>query len=585
MDHKLIGRGADGARGDQLARVVDALPGTDAAAVRAWLSDGDSGLQPGMLLASPWPTSSDTPIPADDDPEAIRQIGVIGGGTAGYLTALALKHKRPWLEVSLVESPDIPIIGVGESTVAFLVMFLHHYLDIDAAEFYRCVGPTWKIGTNFEWGPHPDGFRLGFDASLAESIGMVGAIEATGNISGSTIGSAMVMGDKAPVFDVNGQPVSLMKYIPFAYHLDNRPLVEFLTKLAARLGVRHVPATLNHVATSGPEWVDHLRTDDGRELRYDLYVDCTGFRSLLLGKAFETPFVSYASSLATDSAITGNVDHHGHIKPYTEVITMNAGWNWGIPTPDSDHRGYVFSSAFLSDDAAADELARRYPGITEPHVIRFRSGRRTQAWRGNVMAIGNSFAFAEPLEANGLVMSIDAIISLVATLPASWSAGPARELVNTALNQRWDQVRWLLAVHYRFNTRLDTPFWKEARSSTDISGFQQLIDLFSECAPLSHRNGLVQDILNRVTPNTFSLRAMDSLLLGMQVPTRRLLPTGEPPRNWQSRRAAAAALVRRALPVREALAAFATYPELNEQLLEDDDSWAGRRAAVAFGMR
>jgi tryptophan 7-halogenase len=583
MDHRSIAQSLAGGWGDELEQVVGSLPAPDAAAVRAWLSDGSGGLDPRALLNTHVAFGDDTAVPKPDDPRAIRRIGVIGGGTAGYLTALALKQKRPWLEVSLVESPDIPIIGVGESTVTFLLLFLHHYLGIDADELYRRVRPTWKTGINFEWGPHPDGFRCAFDWS-AESVGLVGAIQATGNISGSTVGSAMILNDRAAVFEVDGRPVSLMKYLPFAYHLDNKPFVEFLTDLASRRGVRHVSATLTDVVTSGPDWVDHLRASDGQELRFDLYVDCTGFRSMLLGKALDTPFVSFGSSLFTDSAITGNVDHHGHIKPYTDVITMNAGWNWGIPTSESDHRGYVFSSAFLSDDEAADEFARRYPGISEPHVVRFRSGRHAQAWRGNVMAIGNSYAFTEPLESSGLVMAAEAIWTLVATLPGSWSAAPVREVVNTALNQRWDQVRWLIASHYKFNTRLDTPFWKEVRASTDVSGFQPLLDMYAECAPLSHRNGLVQDLLNRVSPTTFSLYGMDNILLGMQVPTRRLLASQEPARHWRARRAAAGALARRALPVREALAAFTSHPELNRQLLEDDDSWAGRRVAAMLGM-
>ena len=583
MEHKSMALGPGLGWGDCLTRVVDALPAAEAAAVREWLSDGDGGVDPRSLLATHAKFGDDTVRPDPNDPQAIRRVGVIGGGTAGYLTALALQRKRPWLEISLVESPDIPIIGVGESTVPFLLAFLHHFLGIDAEDLYRKVRPTWKTGINFEWGPHPDGWRSAFDWS-AESVGLLGAIEATGNISGSTLGSELLMHDKAAVFDVHGKPVSLMKYLPFAYHLDNKPFVQFLTDLALSRGVRHVPATVAEVVTSGPEWVDHLRTTDGRKLDFDLYVDCTGFRSALLGKALDTPFVSFGTSLFTDSAITGNVEHHGHIKPYTDVITMDAGWNWGIPTPDNDHRGYVYSSQFLSDDQAADEFARRYPGISEPHVLRFRSGRHEKAWRGNVMAIGNSYAFTEPLESSGLVMAADAIWTLLATLPASWSHAPGRELLNTALNQRWDQVRWLIASHYKFNTRLDTPFWRAVRADTDVSGFQPILDMYAECAPLSHRAGLVQDLLNRVAPTTFSLYGMDNILLGMQVPSRRRVPAGEPLDGWHARHRAARALATSALPVRDALAAFTADPELNRQLLEDDDSWAGRRVATQMGM-
>ncbi|GAA3586361.1 tryptophan 7-halogenase [Amycolatopsis ultiminotia] len=570
--------------GGELGRVVGALPADGAAAVREWLSDGEGELDPARLMATHSAVGDDTPRPDPDDPQAIRRIGVIGGGTAGYLTALALQHKRPWLEVSLVESPGIPIIGVGESTVPFLLTFLHHFLEIDADELYRRVRPTWKTGINFEWGPHPDGFRCAFDWS-AESVGLLGAMDATGNITGSTLGSALIARDRAAVFEVDGKPVSLLKYLPFAYHLDNKPFVEFLTDLAKRRGVKHVPATVADVVTSGPEWVDHLVTTDGQQLEFDLFVDCTGFRSLLLEKALGTPFVSFGSSLFTDRAVTGNVAHHGHIKPYTDVITMNAGWNWGIPTPDSDHRGYVYSSDFLSDDEAAAEMAKRYPGISEPKVVRFRSGRHEKAWRGNVVGIGNAYAFTEPLESSGLVMAADAIWSLLATLPASWSSAPGRDLFNSALNQRWDQVRWLITSHYKFNTRLDTPFWRAVRADADVSGFQPILDMFAECAPLSRRSGTLQAMLNRVSPTTFELYGMDNILFGMQVPTKRLVPAGEPLSRWRARRQAADALAAAAMPTADAIAAYADHPELNHGLLNDDDSWAGHRVARMMGMR
>ena len=179
----------------------------------------------------------------------------------------------------------------------------------------------------------------------------------------------------------------------------------------------------------------------------------------------------------------------------------------------------------------------------------------------------------------------EAIWSFVSVLPATWSRPPAgRELLNDALNQRWDQVRWLIAAHYKFNTRLDTPFWRDARENTDLSGFQHQVDMYEEVAPLSRRDGLIQDMLNRVSPTTFSLYGLDNIWLGMQKPTRRRLPMDEPVERWQARYDAAQALADKALPVRRALAAYAEFPELNRQLLEDDDSWAGRRVAAMMGM-
>ncbi|MEV7603585.1 tryptophan halogenase family protein [Kitasatospora sp. NPDC089797] len=584
MDHKNLANGLGSDDRNVLDRLLESFPDADAAGVRSWLPGaGGAGTDPMALLGALAATGSDHARPVDGDPQAIRRIGVIGGGTAGYLTALALKAKRPWLDVTLVESTSIPIIGVGEATVSYFTLFLHHYLGIDAEELYARVRPTWKLGIKFDWGPGSDAFMGPFDWS-ADSVGLVGAIKSHGSINGSTLGSAMMGADRAPVYQVGQDPVSLMKYLPFAYHLDNARLVSYLTELAERRGIHHVEATIDDVVLSGEEWVDHVRTGDGRDLSFDLYVDCTGFRSRLLGDALKTPYQSFGSSLFTDRAVTGNIEHGGEIVPYTQATTMNAGWCWRIPTREDDHRGYVYSSAAISDDEAVDELTTRFPGIKNPRLVKFRSGRYEKAWRGNVVGIGNSYGFVEPLESTGLLMIATEALTLVSSLPASWADPQPRDAVNIGLAQHWDAIRWLLSIHYKFNTRLDTPFWKECRALTDVSGFQPLLDIYAAGAPLSRRNAVVQDLANRVAPSFFGLYGIDCLLLGQQVPTR-LLELGEPLEQWQARSRAADSLVARALPTRQALEAFDAFPELNRQLLEDEDSWAGPQIARRMGLR
>ncbi|GAA2906158.1 hypothetical protein GCM10010517_72350 [Streptosporangium fragile] len=565
----------------KLRSFTESLSAEERAAVSAWLGGGDG--RPAELDAlfadgegGPREAALDPALrPRQDDPSAIRSVGVIGGGTAGYLTALALRAKRPWLDVTLVESSGIPIIGVGEATTPSMLPFLHHYLGIDPADLYEKVLPTWKLGIRFDWGPHPEGFMAPFDWG-SNSVGVLGSLATQGDINAFTLQSLFMKADRAPVFPLEGgRHLSLMKQMPFAYHLDNQRFVRYLTDLAAARGIRHVDATVAEVVLGGDDWVDCLRTPDGRELRFDLYVDCTGFRSLLLEKTLGSRFVSYAASLATDTAVTGVVPHGGHIKPYTTATTMDAGWCWNIPTREADHVGYVHSSRFLSLEEATEELRRRYPGVDTFRPVRFRVGRHEEAWRGNVVAIGNSYAFVEPLESSGLMMITLGILSLVSTLPASWADPVPRALVNRALSKKWDEIRWFLSIHYRFNTRRDTPFWREMHTGADVSGLEPLLEVFRAGAPLRFRDSVVRGFLESTAPTFYGLEGVDCLLLGQGYPAR-LLPMSEPVEAWQARKDAADALVGRGLGTAEALRAFDTDPELNAELLDDPDSWVVR---------
>ncbi|MEV4919572.1 tryptophan halogenase family protein [Streptomyces tirandamycinicus] len=589
--------GPGGGFAEEFRSFVASLPADDAGTLRRWLDEApdapapgpaagpDGGVPPAPDLealfrdgeSAPRDAGMDPTLrPRSDDPRAVRRIGVIGGGTAGYLTALALRAKRPWLEVTLVESSGIPIIGVGEATTPSMVPFLHHYLGIDAQELYEAVQPTWKLGIRFDWGARPEGFMAPFDWG-SNSIGVLGSLATRDSINSFTLQSLLMEQDKVPVFDLGGgRHMSLMKRLPFAYHLDNQRFVRFLTELARKRGVGHLDARIERVVLDEETgWVDHLETDDGRRVDFDLYVDCSGFRSLLLGQAMGSPEVSFADSLFTDRAVTAVVPHDGTIKPYTRATTMDAGWCWTIPTRDDDHVGYVHSSRFISVEEATAELRRLYPRAHTFRTVHFRSGRHQEAWRGNVMAIGNSYAFVEPLESSGLMMITLGILSLVSSLPGSWSQPCPRQVVNAALAKKWDEIRWFLALHYRFNTRKDTPFWRTCREEADISGLEPLLEVFSGGAPLRFRDPVVRSFLESTAPTFYGLEGVDCLLLGQGHPTR-LLPMTEPVQAWRQREEAAQVLVSHAVDAATALGSFDRDARLNTQLLENEDSWVVR---------
>lgn len=495
-----------------------------------------------------------------------RTIGIIGGGTAGYLTALGLRRARPELRVTLIESPEIPIIGVGEATTPLLVKFLHAYLGKDPWDLFRRVDVTWKLGIRFEWGrPGAYFFNYAFDA---------GAV-LEGNLYESdpnaySLGSMLMSQDRVPILREGAGLTSLLDKVSLAYHLDNEKFVRYLREEALKDGVERLERTVRTVnVTPDGSAVEGIVTDDGVTREFDLYVDCSGFRSALLEGALGSQFISYADSLFTDTAVVASVPHGGHIKPYTVAETMEAGWCWNIPTVVDDHRGYVFSSSYLSVEEAETEMRRKNPGMGEvQRVVKFRSGRHEEFWRGNVVAVGNSYGFVEPLESTGIHMIVHEVNQLCLNLPERKGTTAIQRVVNRKLNAHWDEIRWFLSVHYKFNQRSKSAFWRECNAKVDISGAADRVGFFQERAPLTYRQSMFWS-----PEQIFTDFAYDVMLLGQKVPAQYLKPQ-EQRGPWTRRRDEIAATARKALSHEEAVAALQqSPPAVLRQMLTKPGSW------------
>ncbi len=499
----------------------------------------------------------------DDLRPPINSVCILGGGTAGWLTAIALREAfaEPKLEVTLIEAPDIPIIGVGEATVSTLPPFLHGGLGLDIVEFYRQVRPTWKLGIRFEWGsPQGHHFNAPFGWE-SRGIGLLGSIASGRSVNAMNLDSLLMDADKAPVFATSsGSALAALDHIKYAYHLDNKAFVTHLAAVAKQRGVRHRPEHITDAVTVGPQ-VRSLVTRDGREIEADFFVDCSGFGSFLLGKKLGAEFSSFESSLFTDRALAFARPHGGMIKPYTTAKTMDAGWCWNIPMEDADHCGYVYSSEFISEEQARRELAATFPDASEPRLIRFRSGRRDRCWVGNAFAVGNAYGFVEPLESTGILMIQTHIEHLITGLRSPMTA-PVREGINDSLARRWDSLRWFLAIHFRFNRQRDTEYWKAARVRTNISGLEGAIELYKQGAPLALRNP--RDLHSVSEPFFYGVAGLDCLLLGQGVPTR-LLSHVHGEDDWNARLAAAEQLVEAAVDQDEALDVVHRFGALLEQ--------------------
>ena len=498
-----------------------------------------------------------------------HRIGILGGGTAGYLTALSFRAFRPDLSVTLLESSQIPIIGVGEATTTEIVPYLHRVLGLDAATFFREVKPTWKLGIKFDWGHPGTFFNYPFDSgSVLEPLLY------EGHFRNVTLGSALMAADRFPLLQTADAEIeSHLCRIPFAYHLDNKPFVQYLQRRAAEAGVAHLDTEIvDAELLEDGESIGALIGKDGRRHTFDLYIDCSGFRSFLLEQKSGSRFISYSSSLLTDSAVVASVPHDGHIKPYTTAETMNAGWCWNIPQVHEDHRGYVFSSAFCSVDDAVAEMRAKNPRMGDHWLVRFRSGRHEHFWKGNVVAIGNAYGFVEPLESTAIQVVMHENRLLLSHFPTFKSEVKVKSLLNQRVAAYWDYIRWFLSIHYKYNDRFDSPFWQHCRRETDTSGAQWIVEYYQEAAPLTYKN--VPEALARPTFNSFGF---DVLLSGQQVPARWLPPRRT--RDVHDRQLVEQQrIVEQALPQAQALTLLGEYPELLESYATLADSWVALMA-------
>jgi tryptophan halogenase len=474
----------------------------------------------------------------------------LGGGSAGFLAAITLKRWLPRMTVTVLRSKEIGIIGVGEGTTVGFTTHLHGYLGLDPGAFHREVEPVWKLGGRFEWGKRSF-FDYGFSQHLNfkhPQLPKAAGFYAYDDMSDYGPHSAMMSRNRAFLRDQNGKPIVDGA---FAYHLENETFVTWLEKTAAGMGIVITEGKVVEVRQDG-EGINALQLDDGRTMSADLFIDASGFRSELMGQAMQEPFVDYKSSLWCDRAVVGGWDREDEaIQPYTLQQTMDAGWSWRIDHPRRINRGYVYCPAFISDEDAEKEFRRKNPKLGAKRIVRFVSGRHRRAWVKNVVAIGNAFGFVEPLEATSLGM----ICHFSQTLGVLLHDGDAvvresqRRLYNNLLTQAFDDIRWFLSIHYKFNDRVDTPFWREVREKVEIGDAAPIVEFFRENGPTAL---LRTPVLNPADP--FGTEGYLAILVGLGVPFRKTYsPSEQDLKVWAGYRMAIQRLADQGFRVEEAM--------------------------------
>lgn len=405
-----------------------------------------------------------------------RKILIAGGGTAGWLTACALARKLgASVQITVIESPDIGVIGVGEGTFPTIRKTLHN-LGIDEATFLRETTATYKQGIKFvDWlhtpqpGQHAH-YLHPFDAPYAaDGVDLVPywlLQDPAGRLpfaQAVTLQPRVAEAERAPKRPHEGD---FDGPLTFAYHFDALKFARLLQKHALGLGVRHLTGTIDGTDLSDDGVIKHVHSAEHGALTADLYVDCTGGRAELIGKALGQPLCSMRQHLFADRAVALMVPYASPKSPipsYTVATAHEAGWTWDIGLAERRGIGYVYSSAH-SSDARAEEIARRYAGeqahTAEARIITFEPGYREQQWVRNCVAIGLSAGFFEPLEATGIVM-IEAAASMLAEFfphkgPVDASAGR----FNTLMRQRCEKIVNFLKLHYCL-TRREELFWRD----------------------------------------------------------------------------------------------------------------------------
>ncbi len=425
-----------------------------------------------------------------------KSVVIVGGGTAGWMTASHLKKALPSLDITLIESANIKTVGVGEATFSTVKLFFD-FLGLDESDWMPACNATYKLAIKFvNWRAekghvfyHPfqryevvDGFNMGewwlklkrheepFDQACFTIPAMCEAQRSPRFYDGR------VFDDKVQDYfslDVRGKKNILAEHkvqYPYAYQFDASLLAEFLKGYATKRGVEQVVDDVAEVKLGEDGSIDHLVTQQHGVVRGDVYVDCTGFRGLLINQTLNEPFISFSESLLNDRAIAlqipRDVKVHG-INPYTTATALTNGWVWNIPLYGRIGTGYVYSSQFTTPEAAEAEF-RAYlgpdsEGIRANH-IKMRIGRCRNSWVKNCVAIGLSSGFVEPLESTGIFFIQNGIEELVNHLPGDGMEEETARSYNKVVGEAIDGVRDFLILHYKTTDRNDTEFWRATKS-------------------------------------------------------------------------------------------------------------------------
>ncbi len=413
-----------------------------------------------------------------------RKVLIVGGGSSGWMTAAYLnaalnRPGRQVAEISLVESPDVPIIGVGEATIPSINHILS-VIGVDLIEFMKATDATFKQSIKFSNWLHNQGesYHHSFQRFREAPIDHTGADWFN---SDRSIPFMETVSIQPKICEMNLSPMMMGPWdfgapLKYAFHMDATKFAHFLQQHSTARGVSHYLDHVDEVLVKDNGNIQAVKCQSGQVLEADLFIDCTGFAALLIEKAMGVKFVDVSQWLLCDQALTMKIpyEHYypGTVKPYTTATALSSGWIWDIGLQNRRAVGYVHASDFISRDEAEAEL-RTYEGDhshdLDTRLVKFKVGYRERAWVGNCVAIGLSAGFIEPLESTGLYLSDLAAVMLREYFPMSDDMEQLAYRYNRIIYNRFHEILDFINLHYCLTKRQDSEFWREVQKSERIT--------------------------------------------------------------------------------------------------------------------
>jgi len=427
-------------------------------------------------------------------------IVVLGGGTAGWMAATALVSFIPQdrCRVRLVESDEIGIVGVGEATLPQMKNF-NDAVGVGETEMMRATKGTFKLGIEFvDWGYkgsryiHPFGVHGPADAGHIFHHQWLRALQ-RGWTSDLQEFSFAVQAARNGRFDFPEKDQSkINSTFSYAYHFDASLYSVFLRGLAEQRGVTRTEGKVKDVIQD-PENGDvrSLVLESGETISADLFIDCSGFRSLLLNKTLGVAWEDWSKWLPCDRAFAVPSERD-ELSPYTRSTAMEAGWRWRIPLQHRTGNGYVCSSSFIKEDEAADALLRSLEtkALAEPRMLKFQAGRRVVSWEKNCVALGLASGFLEPLESTSIYLIQVAVLQLLPLLPAKRIDPRLRDEFNRLIDKEYERIRDFLILHYKLNSRDDAEIWRYCAAMAVPESLTRKIEVFRHSGIIERYQGL-----------------------------------------------------------------------------------------------